>query len=222
MSRPEDEYSGKLHSNSIAFVEFAQQVAGEYAVQYQLNTRIYPYILVALRMSSTEATMENFIRVSTKPSANDRSKYRSIAELPALPGVSRFPYWENVRLKNLEFFMENVMLLMPEVDMKKVSGWKTVIPDLQYFTNENVTAEIKKLLQLFKDSIAQHQREDLPGAKNTKNPQVLSKDDIELLWDFFNTFIVHVMKYIAARRKRDQTYLKELDLEREWTLFGVN
>ena len=230
MERPEDEYSTKLHSNSIAFIEFAQQIAGEYAVRYQLNTRIYPYILIALRMSKVEATMENFIRVSTKPSAKDRSRYRSIAEMPALTGVSRFPYWENVRLKNLEFFMENVMLLMPEVDMKKIEEWKVLIPDLEHFTNERVTAEIKKLLQLFKDSIAQHLAEakSLAATKPPKpapnpdvKPQVLTKDDIELLWEFFHTFIVHGMKYIIARRQREAGYLDELDLERELPLFGL-
>lgn len=191
-----------FHKNSCNFISFAHEVANDFADKYKLNMKIYPWLSLAAKMTTPEKTIENFIRVSMKPAAKDRHLYKQPTDLPVVQGKSRFPYWENIRIENIDFFTENVVLLLPELDMKKISEWQALIPDLQYFTNEIITAEISKLLALFKT-------------------RVISEEDIRVLWEYFNSFIESTMKYIYHRRKRESGYLEGINIERELKLFKI-
>lgn len=204
----ETELATKLHQNSAAFITFSHEIASDYCEKYKLNVKIYPYLKIGIQWTAPEKTIEQFLRVSMKAAAKDRKLYPTPFDLPVVDGRSRFPYWESVRTRNLDFFIENVMLLVPEIDMKKVSDWKTIIPDLEYFTNEIMAAEIGKLLKLFKEGPLAEKRKD-------------GTSDLDVLWDYFDAFIEHAIRYIHHRRKRERDYLKGIDLPREMKLFKI-
>ena len=195
-------YAEKMKQNSILFIQFAQEIANEFTEQHGLNMKIYPYLLMAAQWTGPATTVENFLRVSMKPAAKDRAKYKTLESLPTIEGESRFPYWESVRTRNIQFFIENVEMLLPDIDMKKIASWQDLIPDLQYFTNELMSAEVGKLLGLFRG-------------------QFIEEGDVAILWDFFDCFIDHSLKYIHHRRQRESGYLEGFALERELELFRI-
>lgn len=199
MDRPA--LANRFKENSTKFIEFIKEVVIATNQNYpdlRLNLRIYQYLDIAVKVSDPAEMIRNFIHASTMPSASQLQLTRD--QLPIIEGSSRFPYWENVRLKNVQFFSENVSMLIPKIDLSKLDKWKPIFPDLNTFTKEFIESEIKKILLLF-------------------GTNKLSEDDVNELWAFLRAYIKDAIRYTSQEQPEDRKFYPAIDVKREARLF---
>jgi hypothetical protein len=202
------ELAERFHKNSVLCIDFIEEVARKQPIALKLNLKIYNYLKIVGSLADHQVGIINFLDISMKAAAKDLEVYRTPDDLPIIAGKSRYPYWENVRTKNIAFFVENVVMLIPKIDLKKINSWKMVIPDLQFFTKDNIESEIRKLLSLF-------------DTTNGLNPTV-HMDDIDELWDFLTAYIKDAIRYVKATRGLHPTQHLHLDIPTEAKLFDVS
>ena len=196
--------ANKFKTNGSRFVKFIEEVATLTSKKHPtlgLNTMIYTYLSIAIDYTKPQDMIENFIEASTMPSADNLKLGRQ--GLPIIEGKSRFPYWENVRVKNVQFFIDNVTMLIPKIDLSKLDSWKMIISDLKVFTKEFIEAEIKKLLTLFQNN-------------------TLIKEDIDELWSFLAAYIKDSIRYTYLKREsssQQPKFFEVIDVKRECRLF---